>query len=72
MTLKKYYDALLKFDWDFSHRSDPVQRGLHRDRYVELQHLSTTSPKHKKMFEDFIAYNTILIRNPRRKPKRPS
>lgn len=72
MTLKKYYDALLAFDWDFGYRTDAVQRALHRTRYVELQRLSTTSLKHKKMFEDFIAYNTILIRNPRRKPKRPS
>ena len=71
MTLKRYYDALMKFDWDFSYRSDPVARAAQRDRYAELTDIAKQSPKHLKMFEDFVAYNTLLIRNPKLKPVRP-
>lgn len=71
MTLKKYYDALLLFDWDFHYRSDAAARAIHRDRYAILSMLANKSPAHKKMWHGFIAYNTLLIRNPRLKPKRP-
>lgn len=70
MRLKKYYDALMKHEWDPRYE-DPIKRTQHRNRYCDLAALQQKSPKHKKMFEDFIRYNTVLIRNPRLKPKRP-
>lgn len=71
MTLKKYYDALMAFDWNFGYRIEFVDRESHRDKFYDLQQIAKKSEKHRKMFEDFTAYNTLLIRNPKRKPVRP-
>ncbi len=71
MTLKKYYDALERFDWDFSYRSSSEERNLHRSRYITLSQEAHKSEKHKQMWEQFVRYNTLLIRNPRLKPRRP-
>lgn len=71
MTLKKYYDALMAFDWDFGHRAEFADREAHRNRFYDLQQIAKKSAKHRKMFDDFTAYNTLLIRNSKRKPVRP-
>jgi hypothetical protein len=71
MTLKKYYQALMLFDWDFSYIQDDTKRKQHQDRYATLASLQHKSPQHEKMFKDFVKYNTALIRNPRLKPKVP-
>ena len=72
LSLSAYYDALLRFDWDYESTDDFSVWRRESRRRAELERLAFTSREHEELFRAFDRHGKDGPRSAHLLPARPA
>ena len=72
LSLSAYYDALLRFDWDYESTDDHSVWRRESRRRDELKSLASTSPEREELFRAFDRHGKDGSRSAHLLPARPA